>query len=234
VIFVLREALNRLNMPLKSTTASIQGFGTVAQHAAQRFTEMGGIVTSVSSWDATDNKAYTFRKASGVDPKSLVPLTDRFGSIDKDRALDLGYELLPGSAWIEQDVDVLIPAALENQITAANVSRIHGRVRVVAEAANGPLTMDASQALEDRGVLVIPDILTNAGGVTCSYFEQVQGNSNYYWSSDEVFQKLDSWMTGAFQSVYQRAEDEEVSLRDAAYLIAVDRVARACRERGWV
>jgi glutamate dehydrogenase (NAD(P)+) len=234
VIFVLREALNRLNMPLKSTTASIQGFGNVAQHAAQRFTEMGGIVTSVSSWDASDNKAYTFRKASGVDPKSLVPLTDRVGSIDKDRALDLGYELLPGSAWIEQDVDVLIPAALENQITAANVSRIHGRVRVVAEAANGPLTMDASQALEDRGVLVIPDILTNAGGVTCSYFEQVQGNSNYYWSSDEVFQKLDSWMTGAFQSVYQRAEDEEVSLRDAAYLIAVDRVARACRERGWV
>jgi glutamate dehydrogenase (NAD(P)+) len=234
VIFELREALNRLNMPLKSTTASIQGFGNVAQHAAQRFTEMGGIVTSVSSWDASDNKAYTFRKASGVDPQALVRVTDRFGSIDKDRALDLGYELLPGSAWIEQDVDVLIPAALENQITAANVSRIHGRVRVVAEAANGPLTMDASRALEDRGVLVIPDLLTNAGGVTCSYFEQVQGNSNYYWSSDEVFQKLDSWMTGAFQSVYQRAEDEEVSLRDAAYLIAVDRVARACRERGWV
>lgn len=234
VISVLREALNRLNIPLNSTTASIQGFGNVAQHAAQRFTEMGGIVTSISSWDANDNKAYTFRKASGVDPQALVRVTDRFGSIDKDRALDLGYELLPGSAWIEQDVDVLIPAALENQITAANVARIHGRVRVVAEAANGPLTMDASRALEDRGVLVIPDILTNAGGVTCSYFEQVQGNSNYYWSSDEVFQKLDSWMTDAFTAVSERAEDDDVSLRDAAYLIAVDRVARACRERGWV
>jgi len=83
-------------------------------------------------------------------------------------------------------------------------------------------------------VLVIPDILTNAGGVTCSYFEQVQGNSNYYWSSDEVFQKLDSWMTDAFTAVSERAEDDDVSLRDAAYLIAVDRVARACRERGWV
>jgi glutamate dehydrogenase (NAD(P)+) len=234
VISVLREALNRLNIPLNSTTASIQGFGNVAQHAAQRFTEMGGIVTSISSWDANDNKAYTFRKASGVDPQALVRVTDRFGSIDKDRALDLGYELLPGSAWIEQDVDVLVPAALENQITAANVARIHGRVRVVAEAANGPVTMDASRALEDRGVLVIPDILTNAGGVTCSYFEQVQGNSNYYWSSDEVFQKLDSWMTDAFTAVSERAEDDDVSLRDAAYLIAVDRVARACRERGWV
>jgi glutamate dehydrogenase (NAD(P)+) len=114
------------------------------------------------------------------------------------------------------------------------VSRIHGRVRVVAEAANGPVSMDASQALEDRGVLVIPDVLTNAGGVTCSYFEQVQGNSNYYWSRDEVLHKLDAWMTEAFKAVHERAEAEEVYLRDAAYLIAVDRVAHACRERGWV
>jgi glutamate dehydrogenase len=234
VIVVLREALNRLQLPLNSTTASIQGFGNVAQHAARRFTEMGGIVTAVSSWDANDRRAYTFRKTSGLDPHALLALTDRYGSIDKARASELGYEVLPGSAWVEQDVDVLIPAALENQITAANVSRIHGRVRAVAEAANGPVTMDASQALEDRGVLVLPDILTNAGGVTCSYFEQVQGNSNYYWRGDEVLHKLDSWMTEAFTAVHERAEGEEVSLRDAAYLIAVDRVARACRERGWV
>ena len=188
VIVVFREALNRLGLPVNSTTASIQGFGNVAQHAAQRFTAMGGTVKAVSSWDADDKRAYTFRKASGVDPHALVRLTDRFGSIDKDRASELGYEVLPGSAWVEQEVDVLIPAALENQITAANVPRIHGRVRVVAEAANGPLTMDASQALEERGVLVIPDILANAGGVTCSYFEQVQENSNYYWSGDEASQ----------------------------------------------
>jgi glutamate dehydrogenase (NAD(P)+) len=219
---------------VSTTTASIQGFGNVAQHAAQRFTAMGGTLKAVSSWDANDKRAYTFRKVSGVDPQALVRLTDRFGSIDKDRASELGYEVLPGSAWVEQEVDVLIPAALENQITAANVPRIHGRVRVVAEAANGPVTMDASHALEDRGVLVVPDILTNAGGVTCSYFEQVQGNSNYYWSGDEVLRKLDSRMTEAFKAVYERAEGEEVSLRDAAYLIGVDRVARACRERGWV
>jgi glutamate dehydrogenase len=234
VIVVLREALSRLGMTLNSTTASIQGFGNVAQHAAECFTAIGGIVKSVSSWDASDKRAYTFRKESGVDPHALARLADRFGSIDRDRASDLGYDVLPGSAWIEQDVDVLIPAALENQITAGNVSRIHGRVRVVAEAANGPVTRDASEALEDRGVLVLPDILTNAGGVTCSYFEQVQGHSNYYWSRDEVLQKLDSWMTEAFNAVHTRAEREQVSLRDAAYLIAVDRVARACRERGWV
>jgi glutamate dehydrogenase len=234
VIFVLREALSRLGMPLTTTTASIQGFGNVAQHAAQHFTESGGTVIAVSSWDANDKRAYTFRRVSGVDPHALVRLTDRFGSIDKDRSAQLGYEVLPGSAWVEQDVDVLIPAALENQITATNVGRIHGRVRVVAEAANGPVTMDARQALEERGVIVIPDILTNAGGVTCSYFEQVQGNSNYYWSGAEVLRTLDSWMTEAFKAVYERSESEGVSLRDAAHLIAVDRVARACRERGWV
>jgi glutamate dehydrogenase (NAD(P)+) len=234
VVIVLREALNRLGRDVRTTTASIQGFGNVAQHAAQRFVEMGGTVKAVSSWDAEDQRAYTFRSKDGVDPHALVRLTDRFGSIDKAGAIDLGYEVLPGSAWIEQEVDVLIPAALENQITSANAPRIHGRVQVIAEAANSPMTGDASRLLEDRGVLVIPDILANAGGVTCSYFEQVQGNSNYYWSGDEVLHKLDSWMTEAFTSVHDRAQSEDVPLRDAAYLIAVDRVARACRERGWV
>jgi glutamate dehydrogenase len=230
VVFVLREALNRLGIEPNSTTASIQGFGNVAQHAAERYAEMGGTVRAVSCWDADDKKAYTFRKASGVDPQSLARLTDRFGSIDKARAAELGYEVLPGSAWMEQEVDILIPAALENQITAVNAPRIHGRVRVVAEAANGPVTAEADRVLEDRGVLVIPDILANAGGVTCSYFEQVQGNSNYYWSGDKVLQKLESWMTAAFRAVHERAEGEEVSLRDAAYFIAVERVARVPRE----
>jgi glutamate dehydrogenase (NAD(P)+) len=234
VVSVLRDALERLDIDPKATRASIQGFGNVAQHAARRFAEIGGTVTAVSSWSASDQKASTFRKLSGIDPHELVRVTDRFGSIDKARAVELGCEVLPGSAWMEQDVDILIPAALENQITSAHVSRIHGRVGVVVEAANGPLTADASRVLEDRGVLVIPDILANAGGVTCSYFEQVQGNTNYYWSGDEVLQKLDSWMSTAFTAVRERAESEDVSLRDSAYLIAVDRVARACRERGWV
>jgi glutamate dehydrogenase len=234
VISVLREALKRLRVEPNSVTASIQGFGNVAQHAARRFAGFGGIVTAVSSWDAQDKTAYTFRKSSGIDPDALARLTDRFGSIDKARAKELGYEVLPGSAWIEQDVDILIPAALENQITGANAPRIHGKVRLVVEAANGPMTAEANQVLEDRGVLVVPDILANAGGVTCSYFEQVQGNSNYYWSGDDVLHKLDSWMTAAFAAVHERAEGEQVSLREAAYLIAIDRVARACRERGWV
>ena len=233
VISVLREALNRLGLDPKSATASIQGFGNVAQHAARRFVQLGGTVTAVSSWDPTDGAAYTFRKSSGVDPVELARMTDRFGTIDATRAHEQGYEVLSGSAWLEQEVTVLIPAASENQITVANAPRIHGKVRVVVEAANGPMTGEANRLLEDRGVLVIPDILANAGGVTCSYFEQVQGSSNYYWSRAEVVRKLDSWMRGAFAAVHQRADRDQVSLRGAAYLIAIDRVARACRERGW-
>lgn len=234
VISVLREALVRLGLEPRTVTASIQGFGNVAQHAARRFVQLGGTVTTVSSWDAQDSKAYTFRKSSGIDPDALTRLTDCFGTIDRARAKDEGYEVLPGSAWLEQNVDILIPAALEHQITSANAPRIHGQVRMVVEAANGPLTAEASDLLEDRGVHVIPDILANAGGVTCSYFEQVQGNSNYYWSREEVLHKLDSWLTAACAAVHERAGGEQVSLRDAAYLIAIERVARACRERGWV
>jgi len=234
VIAVLREALDRFGLKPTTVRASIQGFGNVAQHAARRFVQLGGTVNAVSSWDAQDSKAYTFRKSSGIDPDALTRLTDRFGTIDRARAEDDGYEVLPGSAWLEQDVDILIPAALENQITSANVPRIHGQVRMVVEAANGPVTAEASDLLEDRGVHVVPDILANAGGVTCSYFEQVQGNSNYYWSAEDVLHKLDTWMTAASAAVHERAGGEQVSLRDAAYLIAIDRVARACRERGWV
>jgi glutamate dehydrogenase (NAD(P)+) len=234
VIAVLLEALKRLGMDPKETTASIQGFGNVAQHAAKRFVRSGGVVIAVSSWDARDQQAYTFRKATGVDPEVLSELTDRFGTIDRFAAAQHGYEVLPGSAWLEQEVDVLIPAALEHQITTANALRIHGRVRVVAEAANAPTTADASRLVEERGVTVIPDIVANAGGVTCSYFEQVQGQSNYYWERDDVLQKLDARLTAAFGLVHDRAEDEQLSMRDAAYLIAVERVARACRERGWV
>jgi len=234
VVAVLAEALKSRGIDPASASASIQGFGNVAQHAARRFVGAGGRVVAVSSWDARERQAFTFGKRSGIDPDALVRLTDAYGSIDKTAAAIEGYEVLPGSAWIDQEADILIPAALENQITARNVSRIHGRVHTVIEAANGPMTADATRQLEDRGVAVIPDILANAGGVTCSYFEQVQGQSNYYWSRDEVLQRLDASMTGAFREVQARAEQDRVSLRDAAYAIAVDRVARACRQRGWV
>ena len=137
-------------------------------------------------------------------------------------------------AWIEQEVDILIPAALENQITSENVQQIHPRVKLVAEAANGPTTPEADPVINERGIFVIPDFLANAGGVTCSYFEQVQSNMNYYWEKDEVLARLDVKMTAAYHDVSSLAKKSRQNTRDAAYMIAVSRVAQACKDRGWV
>jgi glutamate dehydrogenase len=234
VVFALREALAHLGLDVRKSTASIQGFGNVARYAAERFTQMGGTVVAVSCWDRQDQRAHTYRRHGGVDVPGLVAITDAFGGIDRQKAAAAGYEVLPGDAWLEQSVDVLIPAAREGQITAANAGAVDWRVKVVMEAANGPTTPEADAMLQRAGILVVPDVLANAGGVTCSYFEQVQGNSNYYWSREDVLSKLDARMTTAFQSVAGVARREDVTMRDAAYLIAVERVAQACRQRGWI
>jgi glutamate dehydrogenase (NAD(P)+) len=234
VVFTIREALKTLGIRATDTEASVQGFGNVAQHAIRLYRELGGKVVAVACWDQGDQKAYTFRKQGGIDFDALLSITDRFGGIDKRKAADLRYEILPADAWLEQDVDILIPAAYENQIRADNVESIRKRVKLVAEGANGPTTNDADEVLRTRGTVVIPDFLANAGGVTASYFEQVQSNMNYYWSKDEVLGKLDVKMTSAFLAVHELAEREKLPLRDAAYVIGITRVAEACRERGWV
>jgi len=166
--------------------------------------------------------------------KELQGITDRFGGIERNKAMELGYEVLPGDAWIEQDVDILIPAALENEINAESVKRISDRVKIIAEGANGPTTPEADEVIRERGIFMIPDFLANAGGVTCSYFEQVQSNMNYYWEKDEVLGKLDSRMTAAFIAVSELSRKKKLYMRDAAYVIAIDRVVQACKNRGWV
>ncbi len=234
VIFTVREALRELGIRPQDTLASVQGFGNVAQYAIRLYNQLGGKVTCVSSWDQGDQTSYAFRKQNGVDIEELVSITDRFGGIDKNKAEGLGYQVLPGDAWIEEEVDILIPAALENQITGETVLKISQRVKVIAEGANGPTTPEADQVLFERGVYLIPDVLANAGGVTCSYFEQVQSNMNYFWERDEVLGKLDVKMTAAFEAVSELAKKRGIYQRDAAFMIAVDRVARACRDRGWI
>ncbi len=234
VIFVLREALKELNIRLEDTTACIQGFGNVARYAARKYQQLGGKIIAISCWNNNDKKAYTFRKADGLDVDALEGITDSFGSIDTNKARDLGCEILPGEVWIEQDVDILIPAALENQITAENAPRISQQVKVIAEGANGPTTPDADKIINERNIFVTPDFLSNAGGVTCSYFEQVQSNMNYYWEKDEVMEKLDTKMTSAFRAVYDLAASKNLRMREAAYIIAINRVAQAVKSRGWV
>jgi glutamate dehydrogenase (NAD(P)+) len=234
VIYVLNEALKELGIKIENTTASFQGFGNVAQYAVKLYLQLGGKVISISCWDNNDKKSYTFRNLSGMDIGSLMSITDSFGTIDKDKAKALGYEILPGEAWIEQDVDIIVPAALENQITAENVNKISKQVKVITEAANGPTTPDADKVINDRGIFLLPDFLTNAGGVTCSYLEQVQCNMNYFWDKDEVLEKLNSKMTSAFKAVYELAQSKKLTMRDAAYVIAINRVAQAVKRRGWV
>ncbi|MGD9548746.1 MAG: Glu/Leu/Phe/Val dehydrogenase [Candidatus Krumholzibacteriia bacterium] len=234
VVYTLREALKELGLDPGNTTAGVQGFGNVAQYAIELYHRIGGTTVCVSCWDESEQTSYSYRKKDGIDLKELRSVTDGFGGIDRKRAADLGYEVLAGEDWLTQEVDILMPNAIENQITGENVGGINPRVRVIAEGANGPTTPEADHVLAERGIFVIPDFLANAGGVTCSYFEQVQSNMNYFWELGEVLGKLDIKMTSAYHDVSNVARRQKTSMRDAAYMVAIGRVASACRDRGWI
>ncbi|NLE83772.1 MAG: Glu/Leu/Phe/Val dehydrogenase [Chloroflexi bacterium] len=235
VIFTVREAMKHLGIDPTTTTAAIQGFGNVAQYAAIGFNQfLGGKVICVSCWDRVERKSYTFTKEDGIDPAFLKTITDQYGSINKDKARDAGYQIEDGDAWLSKDVDVLIPAALEGQITGDTVHQISDQVKILAEAANGPTTPDADKVLLERGIFVIPDFLCNAGGVTVSYFEGVQNDQNFYWALEEVNERLDQKMTSAFKSVLDMSLEKNVYMRDAAYMVAIDKVVKAMKLRGWI
>lgn len=235
VIFTIREAMKHLGIDPTTTTASIQGFGNVAQYAAIGYRQfLGGKVVCVSCWDRADKKSYTFTKEEGIDPLYLKTITDQYGTIDKEKAREAGYLIEDGNAWISKDVDVLIPAALEGQINAESVHQVSDQVKILAEAANGPTTLEADQILVERGVFIIPDFLCNAGGVTVSYFEGVQNDQNFYWDVSEVRSRLDQKMTSAFSSVLQMSLNKNVNTRDAAYMVAIDKVVKAMKLRGWI
>ena len=234
LVYTLREALKELDIDIKKTTASVQGFGNVAQYAIELYAQYGGKTVCVSCWDQEDQTSYSFIKKDGVSLEELRSITDKFGGIDKVKAKTHGYDVKDGKEWIKQEVDILIPAALENQVNEETVKLISSQVKIIAEGANGPTTPEADKYLKEKGVFNIPDFLAKAGGVTCSYFEQVQCNMNYFWPKAEVLDRLDSIMTKAFHSVYDLAKKKKLYMRDAAYMISISRVAEACKLRGWV
>jgi glutamate dehydrogenase (NAD(P)+) len=235
VIYSVREAMKHLKLDPKASVAAIQGFGNVSQYAAIGFTELlGGKVACVSYWDRADRMPYTVSHPNGIDPRYLQSITDQYGTIDKDLARQAGYVIEDSDAWLAKDVDVLIPGALEGQINAETVKRVSDRVRLVAEGANGPTTPEADEVFKQNGVFVIPDFLCNAGGVTVSYFESVQNDMNYYWTKQEVLERLDIKITEAFQGVLELSESERVYMRDAAYMVAIGRVVKAMELRGWI
>jgi glutamate dehydrogenase (NAD(P)+) len=235
VIYNIREAMKHLKMAPEKSTAAIQGFGNVSQYAAIGFIEfLKGKVICVSYWDRDDKKSYTVSKAEGIDPKFLMSITDQYGSIDKNKAKAAAYSIEDGDAWISKEVDVLIPAALEGQINAESVKKISKQVCMVAEGANGPTTPEADEYLKAHNIFMVPDFLCNSGGVTVSYFEGVQNDMNFYWTKDEALSKLDIKMTQAFDSVLEMSLSEKVYMRDAAYMVAIDRVVKAMQLRGWI
>lgn len=234
VVWTAREAMKFYGMDIKDATVSIQGFGNVAQYTVQMLNKLGAKVLCVSCYDKNDKCAYTFKRDSGVVFEELKAITDEFGTVNKDKAKALGFEVLPGDDWISQDVTLLIPAAGGGMITEENCGKISNTVEMLVEAANGPTTPGAEKAILKRGIIVVPDFLANAGGVSCSYFEQVQCNMNYFWEREEVLEKLERLMVNAVTAVLELGREKKCCLRDAAYMIAIQRVVEACRRRGWI
>jgi glutamate dehydrogenase (NAD(P)+) len=222
-IYMTREAAGKLGVDLSGQTMAIQGFGNAGQYAAL----LGSEILGLKLVAASDSQGGIFNP-QGIDAKAAVEYKRATGSL----AGFPGARQVTNEELLELEVAVLFPAALENVITDANAERI--RARIVCELANGPTTPEADKVLHAAGVFVIPDFLANAGGVTVSYFEQVQNAYNYYWGLDLVHSRLDEKMTKAFHDVYAMHETQKVNMRDAAYLVAVSRVAEACKLRGWV
>lgn len=222
-IYVTREAAKVLGIDLKEKTMAIQGFGNAGQHAAL----LGHQLLGLKLVAASDSRGGIYN-ARGMDPKQVVDWKLRTGRLEGFP----GAEAISNEELLELDVTVLFPSALENVITSANASKI--RCKISCELANGPTTPDADEILYQNGVFVLPDFLANAGGVTVSYFEQVQNTYNFYWPLEEVHRRLDEKMTKAFYGVHQMYLREKVNMRQAAYLVSVARVAEACKLRGWV
>jgi glutamate dehydrogenase (NAD(P)+) len=218
--FVIRSACSRLGIKFENATVAIQGFGNAGSIAATLLSENGARVVAVS-----DSRNGIFRR-EGLDVPAVLEHKRRTGSVEGFP----GTERISSEAVLELDCDVLVPAALENQITMANAHAV--RARIVAEAANGPTTPGADRVLHDGGVMVLPDILANAGGVTVSYFEWVQDLQELFWDEDDVNRRLEKVMGKAFDDVYQTANKYGVDMRSGAYILAIERVAAATRARG--
>jgi glutamate dehydrogenase (NAD(P)+) len=222
-MYCIREAAKVIGMDTHGATLAIQGFGNAGQFAATLGQEiLGAKIIAVS-----DSKGGVYN-ADGLDPDKLIAHKRMTGSVIDFR----GAKSISNAELLELDVDILAPSALENQITIQNAANI--KAKIVAELANGPTTPDADDILYDNGVYVIPDFLCNAGGVTVSYFEQVQNAYDFYWAVELVHERLDAKMTTAFHSVDQTAKKYQINNRMAAYVVAVQRVAEACQLRGWV
>jgi glutamate dehydrogenase len=221
VIHMIRLAMEKRDLSMDQTKIIIQGFGNAGSYLAKFLYESGAKVIGISDVYGA------IYDAEGLDILTLLDRRDSFGTITK-----LFVNTISNQQLLEQECDILVPAAIENQITQQNASRI--RAKIIVEAANGPTTLEATRILSQQGVLLVPDILASAGGVVVSYFEWVQNNQGYYWSEAEVETKLQEVMEKAFENVYNVHITKGVNMRLAAYMVGVRKMAEASHLRGWV
>ncbi|WP_409345264.1 Glu/Leu/Phe/Val family dehydrogenase [Paenibacillus sp. MBLB4367] len=220
-VFTILEALKEINLPVDQATVAIQGYGNAGRIAAELLSELGAKIVAVS-----DSRG-GIHNPNGLDINEIDRLKDTSSILEYGEQYHISNAQL-----LELDVDVLIPAALENVITSKNAANV--QAKIIAEAANGPTTPNADKVLKDKGIIVIPDILANAGGVTVSYFEWVQNLMHYYWSEEEVNEKLQVKMVGSYQAVRKIADQYGTDLRTAAYMISLLRIKEAMEARGWI
>ena len=221
-IYVTQEAAIAYAIDLKGQTMAIQGFGNAGQYAAR----LGQKILGLKLVAASDSRGGIYN-ANGIDVGALIEHKLKNGRVNRfPEAEEINNEQL-----LELEVVVLFPSALENVITKENAPRL--RCKILCELANGPTTPDADDILFEKGIIVLPDFLANAGGVTVSYLEQVQNTYNLYWEIEEIHWRLKEKMTRAFKSVYEMSQSQKVNMRQAAYLVSVARVAEACKLRGW-
>ncbi|MGX4669472.1 Glu/Leu/Phe/Val family dehydrogenase [Cerasibacillus sp. JNUCC 74] len=221
VTICINEAAKKRGIDVKGASVIIQGFGNAGSFLSKFLHDAGAKVVGISD-------AYgALYDSEGLDIDYLLDRRDSFGTVTK-----LFNNTITNKELLEKECDILVPAAVENQITEENAHNI--KAGIVVEAANGPTTMEATKILTERGILLVPDVLASAGGVTVSYFEWVQNNQGYYWSEEEIDKKLHEIMINAFNSIYNTAETRRVDMRLAAYMIGVRKMAEASRFRGWV
>jgi hypothetical protein len=217
-----KKALDKLNIDVKGATYAVQGFGNVGYYTAYYAYKDGAKIVAFSN---TDVAIYN---ENGIDMEAVIKDYEENGRIVENKGYGKDFT---NEELLELEVDVLAPCALENQITSENADRI--KAKVITEGANGPTTPEADEILYKKGIVVIPDILANAGGVVVSYFEWVQNLQGYYWSFDEVQEKEDTVLSNAFEDVWSIADEFKVDLRNAAYMSSIRRIEKAMKFRGW-
>ncbi|MCD5411155.1 MAG: Glu/Leu/Phe/Val dehydrogenase [Clostridiales bacterium] len=217
-----RDAAKKIGLSLDGATIAIQGFGNVGSYAALYIIEMGAKVVAVS--DSTG----CIVNEDGLDIEKLIEYTAKNRHV---KGFEGAKKELHRDEVLIQDVDILMPCALENQITSKNVNDI--KAKIVSEGANGPTTPEADKIMFEKGIVVVPDILANAGGVTVSYFEWVQNLMRYSWTFEEVQKKQDKLMIDAFEEIWKLKEEHGVNMRTAAYMMSIKRIATAMKLRGW-